>query len=313
MKVFKITAIGTLVLLLTTGFGIMAQGGKMPEKLRIGTKLSISDMTPEKLAEVKAAGISCVETSFGTLFNKDTRSFTLSDEEIIRRVKQAKLDADLAGVEIWSIHMPFSQFIDLSLADEQKRQKTVKIHTKGVEFCSILKPKYVLFHPSWHLNLNERELRKTQFIKSVTELNAVVKKIQSTMVIENMLGTELLLANCKRERPLFRTVEEAVELMGRIPEDVYSAIDLNHIKNPENLILAMGARLKTLHVADGDGLDERHYFPCSGQGQNNWTAILAALDKVNYNGPFMFESAYKDLKDLATCYQSLYTSFISNK
>ncbi len=81
-----------------------------------------------------------------------------------------------------------------------------------------------------------------------------------------MLGFDLLV-DAKRERPLMRTVEEAVELMNRLPEDIYSAIDMNHIKYPEKLILAMGKRLKSVHIADGTGKQENHFFPCSGQGQ----------------------------------------------
>ncbi len=86
------------------------------------------------------------------------------------------------------------------------------------------------------------------------------------MVIENMLGYELV-RNEQHERPLGRTVEEVKLIMKQLPKNVYSAIDMNHIDNPELLIQAMGKRLKSVHIADGDGRHECHYMPnpCSGK------------------------------------------------
>src|SRR5690606_24850002 len=129
------------------------------------------------------------------------------------------------------------------------------------------------------------------------ELNKVVQSMGATMVIENMLGPNLLLDNGKLERPLCRTVEEMVDVMSRMPEEIGAAVDMNHIKEPEKLVLALGSRLKHVHIADGDGEDERHFLPCSSEGNNDWTAILAALDKVGYSGPFMFESKYENIGD----------------
>jgi hypothetical protein len=34
-----------------------------------------------------------------------------------------------------------------------------------------------------------------------------------------------------------------VEIMDLMPADVYAAIDMNHIKNPERLIAALGSRI----------------------------------------------------------------------
>ncbi|ACU03602.1 family 20 glycosylhydrolase [Pedobacter heparinus] len=283
------------------------QSSSAPKRLRIGYSIPIDKITPESMAYAKANGIACIETFLGPYVDT-ARNFKFTDEQITAKIKAAKKAADDAGIEIWSVHMLFGKRIDISLPDEAERQKVMELHKKILGFCSILKPKLILFHPSWYLGLNERELRKSQMIKSAVEMNKVVKAINATLVIENMLGPELLV-DARRERPLCRTVEETVEIMNRLPADIYSAIDLNHIKNPERLIDAMGERVKTLHVADGTGRAENHFFPCSGQGQNDWVAIFTALAKVNYNGPFMYESAYKDAKDFKSCYETLYQSF----
>lgn len=273
--------------------------------LKIGYSVGIDNVTLEKMKDAKAAGIDCIEVSLSQFVDKQNLTFLKTDEEIEAVCRTANKAAVEAGIEIWSVHMPFSKEIDLSLVDEDKRLAVVALHQKVLSFCKLISPKIILFHPSYFLALNERELRKKQLIKSAIALNQSVKKINATMVIENMTGFELVMADGKRERPLMRTVEETVELFDRLPKDVYSAVDLNHIIAPEKLVLAMGKRLKTIHVADGDGKAEKHFFPCDAKGENDWKAIMKALDHVGYKGPFMYESKAPTLKDYKSCYLKL--------
>lgn len=280
--------------------------------LKIGYGLGINNFTAEKLKYAKSVGVTYVEASGMGTFLDANRKFRLSDEEIIKKLTAAKKAADEAGIKVWSVHMPFGQNIDLSILNEADRQDVVAKHIKLVNFLKILEPEIILFHPSYYLGLNERDMRKSQLIKSSIALDEAVRGIKATMVLENMLGPELMASNGK-ERPLMRTVEETVEIFARLPRSIYSAIDMNHIKNPEKLIRAMGSRMKTVHIADGTGAAENHFFPCSGEGKNNWNAILAALDEVGYTGPFMYESAFEDEKDFTACYQSLYNNYINSK
>lgn len=273
--------------------------------LQIGFSTSITNVTVAKMKAAKAAGIDFIEVSINGFIHKDSLTFLKSEEEIENICSAAKISADLAGVKIWSIHMPFSKNIDLSLMDQTQRSAVIELHKKVINLVKVLNPKVILFHPSYYLGLNERELRKEQLIKSATELNKEVKKIGAMMVLENMTGFELVMKDGKRERPLMRTVEETVEIFNRLPKDIYSAIDLNHIAAPEKLILALGSRVKTLHVADGFGKAENHFFPCDGLGGNDWGAIMSALNKVNYQGPFMYESKPKDIKEHKECYLKL--------
>lgn len=296
---------------MTTFSAVPADKGT-PKPLRVGYSVTLTGVTPEKMKYAKSVGVDCIETSFAAFIDKQTLSFKFSAAEMTEKVKQAKKAADDAGIEIWSVHMPFGEEIDISLADESQRRKVVELHSRILEFCRILQPKVILFHPSWYLRLNERELRKSRMIESALELNKKVKDIHAIMVIENMLGPKLQ-KDSVYERPLCRSVEETKEIMGRLPDDIYSAIDMNHIKNPQDLIRAMGRRLKSVHIADGNGEKESHFFPCSGQGENNWTDILSALEEAHYTGPFMYESHFKDVKDMKECYDSLYQKFITAK
>ncbi|MGH9369899.1 MAG: TIM barrel protein [Vicinamibacterales bacterium] len=49
----------------------------------------------------------------------------------------------------------------------------------------------------------------------------------------------------------------------------------------------VGARIVNTHVADNDGLDERHWLP--GRGVVQFIPLVRALEDVGYPGPFTFE------------------------
>lgn len=282
------------------------------QRMRVGYSIALSRVTAEKMEYIKSVGIESIEVG-GMGYLIDGRyNFTKSDQEIQKLMLSAKKAADDAGIEIWSIHMPFGAEIDLSMIDENERKRVVEGHTRLLSFLEILEPEIILFHPSYYLDpANQRELRKFKFVNSATELDHAVRSIGSIMVIENMLGFDLMAG--ERERPLMRTVEETVELFNRLPKTIHSAVDMNHIKYPERLIRAMGSRLKSIHIADGTGKAENHWLPCTGQGENDWMDIMSALYEVGYTGPFMFECQFNDEKDLTDCYKSLYNSFIKSQ
>ena len=283
---------------------------ELPQKLRVGTTISVfgglDGLTYENLKKAKESGIDCIEISLTGYVNGDNPILDAELKEIFRQVKK---DADAAEIEIWSIHMPYGADCDPSHVDEEIRLKSLEFYKRNLDVVSVLKPKVILFHPSWRLGLNERPERIAQFTRSAVELNNAVKEIEAIMVVENLLGYELL-RNSETERPLGRTVEEMIEIMSVVPSDVYAAIDMNHIKNPERLIGALGSRIKSVHICDGNGEKECHYLP--GRGDNNWDLILLALDKAGYTGPFLYEikgNQVESFEDLKTCYDSLYNSY----
>ena len=166
-----------------------------PPRLKVGSSSGIfgpvTNWTYETFAEAKRAGIDAIEISASTLFlNKEMTD----DRQIEARCRQLKRDLKRAGIEIWSVHMPFGREIDLSQTDEAVRQRSVELHRRVLRFCKILSPRIVLFHPSWYLGHGERDARIAQLVRSVGELLPDVKKIGARVVIENMLGYELVLS-----------------------------------------------------------------------------------------------------------------------
>ena len=100
-----------------------------PPRLKVGSSSGIfgpvTNWTYETFAEAKRAGIDAIEISASTLFlNKEMTD----DRQIEARCRQLKRDLKRAGIEIWSVHMPFGREIDLSQTDEAVRQRSVYSH-----------------------------------------------------------------------------------------------------------------------------------------------------------------------------------------
>ena len=93
-----------------------------------------------------------------------------------------------------------------------------------------------------------------------------------------------------------------------------AAVDTNHIDNPELLISALGRRVRTIHVSDGDGRSECHELPGQGRGDNDWTAILKALyEDAHYRSVFMYEVKKAEFPQLKACYDRLYEQYVQSK
>lgn len=114
---------------------ISAFAGEPVPRLRVGSSSGIfgpvGNWTYETFAEAKKAGIDAVEISASKLFlDKE-----MTDESRIEaRCRQLKRDLKRAGIEIWSVHMPFGKEIDLSQTDEAIRRKSVELHRAPVAF-----------------------------------------------------------------------------------------------------------------------------------------------------------------------------------
>ena len=285
----------------------------VPDKHKIGYSLSVNSFNDDKLSYVKSVGVDYVEASGITSFFDSNGYINKTEEELEDIFTKAKATLDRNEISVWSVHMAYGEKVDISAVSESQRREIVDNHVKLLKYIKLLKPKFILFHPSYYIEPNQRDKHISQLIKSLEVLNEEVKKAGSTLVVENMLGPELMKGDV--ERPLMRTVEETRDVFNRLPKDIGLAVDMNHIKNPENLIRAMGNKLMTVHVADGSGEAENHYMPnpCSNQGKNDWVEIFKALYDVGYDGVFLYESTkFEDEKEFKECYDKLFQNYVNH-
>ncbi len=290
--------------------------GRLPKKYSVGTTLGaiggFDKLSYKTLNKLKYSGVDCIEISLSGLVNGDK---PIPLPELKKRFEKVKKSADKAGIQIRSIHMPYDYDSEISYPDEKKRKENLKRVRKYLDAVSVLKPEYILFHPAGAPGVihGRRHEHIAAVIKSVKELNPIVKKMGAHILIENLRGPHLMRKN-GYERGLGRTVEEMVQIMDMMPDDVYVCVDLNHITEPEKLIMAVGPRIRSLHVSDSDGKRDRHWMP--GKGKNNWPAIIEALYKVGYEGPWLYELKTEELDGssvyaiLPTMYDWCYRSYL---
>ena len=287
-------------------------GDSIPQRLELGTTIGplggLKKLSYSNLRNLRNSDMRHIEVSLTGLVNGDN---PMSEKELQKRFRKLKHDADSAGINIWSIHMPYGIDYDASSTDEKKRRACEAKYRKYIDLVSVLEPEYILFHPSASsITPGCRTEHISQAVKTISNLNKDVKRIGAAIVVENLRGPHLLRPD-GTERGLGRTVDEMCTLMDALPGDIYAAVDLNHIANPEKLIRALGGRVKSLHVSDSDQTRDCHFLP--GRGTNDWPEIIAALYETGYDGPWLYEIKQKEVEvygEMTSAYNWAYRSYL---
>jgi len=149
-----------------------------------------------------------------------------------------------------------------------------------ISLCEYIKPEKLVIHASFEpVPENERAQR----FEACKESLAVL--VKTAAVYNARLTVECLPRTC-----LGNTSSEILDLINAI-DGLEVCCDVNHLlqETPQEFIKRVGSPITTLHISDYDGVDERHWLP--GQGIINWNNVLDSLVNIEYQGPFMFESA----------------------
>lgn len=64
----------------------------------------------------KAIGVKYVEVAFNQCYRG------VPVDEVIPRIKEMKAKIDSADIEVWSIHLPFSRTLDISVLDDRLKE-----------------------------------------------------------------------------------------------------------------------------------------------------------------------------------------------
>lgn len=195
----------------------------------------------------------------------------------------AKLAAEY-GINIWSFHLPFVPFetLDLSSLYKAKRDYTVDSLSEIIKRGAQIGADKFIIHPSGEpIDLSERGERIKYSRESISRLADVAEKCGGVMCVEDLPRTCI---GHSIEEMQFLTAED---------ERLKICFDTNHItvEKPEEVIEALGEKIVTLHVSDFDFNDEKHWMP--GEGDVNWKNVTAALEKIGYNGVWMYELGFK--------------------
>lgn len=228
--------------------------------------------TPEKLTEIRAAGIGHVEVVFNYFWRN------APENECYTRAYRVRAMLEEAGLKVWSCHLPFSRRLDISVADPALREENVLLMERMIRLAAIFRPQRLVLHPSSEpIADDERETRLQNSANSIGRLALAAREIGAVLCIENLPRT------C-----LGRDSGEIMRLVGDYPE-VMVCFDSNHLLQEEHahFFETVGSRIGTIHASDYDRLDERHWLP--GEGVIDWPDFLRRLRASGYKGVFMHE------------------------
>jgi sugar phosphate isomerase/epimerase len=228
------------------------------------------------MEEYSRGGVQCIELSF-------SYNYFYGELDLINRAADIAADAADAGLELWSIHLPFSGELDISHPDAARRNFAMQTNGELIEAAAGAGVKVAVVHPSSEpIPDAARRERLERSRDNLRILADMAKRAGMRLAVENLPRT--CLGNHSRDILYLLEVD-----------DLYAAYDTNHLLIQDNVefIGAVGDRIITLHVSDYDFIDERHWLPL--EGKNDWKAIVAALDAAGYDGPWMYEVSSKGM------------------
>ena len=231
----------------------------------------------EDLKAVKAAGINCIELSYRYEEYLEVLDFPNRAEEYAK-------NAALAGLGIWSIHLPFSRQWDISSTDAEIRNQIIETNKRLIQAAGRIGIQTAVLHPSSEpIAQEEREKRLQLSREAILELQKTAAQAGVVLAVENLPRTCL----CNQ-------ADEMIRLLDGTGATV--VFDTNHSLQQDNVtflkaLAKAGLTVQSLHISDYDGVDERHRLP--GIGINPWNSILDTLEEIGYRGPLMYEVSQK--------------------
>ena len=254
-----------------------------------------TDFSLESMIQNRQGGLEYIEVTMNNVIGKDTAG-------VLDRAAALKARIDSSGLKIWSVHMPYSRKIDISLADSTKRADVVSYMADMMRVAEVLKPQYIVLHPSSEpIAPDERAERLACSHESIGLLAPVAKEIGAVLCIENLPRT------C-----LGQNGQEMMYLIDGYDE-VGLCFDTNHLlyQSHEDFLNSIGkGKIKTVHISDYDFADERHLLP--GVGKIDWKPLWDGIRANGYKGIFMYE-CYGEPSELAHARDILTGAFVPEK
>ena len=153
--------------------------------------------------------------------------------------------------------------------------KVMDIMKKCISQAAKIGIETIVTHPSFEPNDAESRRDKMDCsIENMSILSKFCKNLGAVLTVEDLPRT--CLGNCS---------EEIIEFLNSV-DDLMFCFDTNHVTAQKNedfldelIKHHFQGRVRTIHVSDYDGIDERHRLPFDGT--NNWEEIVSKLKSLN--------------------------------
>ena len=229
-----------------------------------------ADITREDFAEMKNAGIDCIEVS-----PKAEQYDTILDFDRLKAL------ADEFDITMRSFHQRFSVEYDISSTDENIRTSAVAYYEKFISDAARVGIKIHVVHASSEpIEDEDRAAHIASAKKSLAELAEYAAQYDSVIAVEDLPRS--CLGNCSADMLELTSADDRLMI----------CFDTNHLlsENIADFIRATAHKYITVHFSDYDFINERHWLP--GEGDINWCELMDTLDEMGYEGPVLYELGF---------------------
>ncbi len=251
---------------------------------------------------IKEAGFDCVDFNFDeylhcTMVERGEINAVLDRpvEEVWEDFKMHKRAAAECGLIFEQMHAPFP--LRQKGADEVNA-KMLRITKNCIDICARMGGRYLVVHPVTLAYACSKKEEHDFNMEMYQELIPMAKKCG--ICLENMFIDQKAHLT---EGACSDFVEAAAwidELNGIAGEEIFGfCFDVGHAnilgKNLYQSVLALGGRLKILHIHDNDGVSDLHTMPYTfarswNPAATDWEGFLRGLREIKYEGVINFET-----------------------
>jgi len=253
--------------------------------------MMVGDNYEDELRKLKKSGFDyfsfCGGFSDGMLSRRTEKELY----KIREKVKNSK-------VKLFSVHLLYPIFYPL----EDSVEQAVKRNKKLIHQASILGTKLVNAHLCMTPDLKEipKKIGYKEFtyrsIQAIKELCQFAGQYDITLSLENQGWMPMPWRWRQKKISFIASITYLRELIGQVGEsNLGICLDTGHANlcgiHIREAILEAGNFLINTHLNDNFGFSDLHLPP--GIGTINWPEVIAALDKISYPNPMIFEAGIK--------------------
>ncbi len=176
----------------------------------------------------------------------------------------------------------------LKNSDNEEYNLNLRALKRSIEICNILNIDRIVVHPCTSEMFSVEELYEYNKM-FYGDLLKVAEKYNIMLLAENMPANSLHFSLGKEMRDFLEFIDHP--LLGACWDTAHGNIDLVARKKGQyENIIALGDKLKGVHISDNFGDSHHHSWPFAGV--INFDSVVQGLLDVNFDGYFTFEASY---------------------
>ena len=251
---------------------------------------------------IRRAGLNTYLTNTSLYSMEVNNFFSQSAGELENFFAPHKKAAEIAGIRINQMHMPYPSFIPNATENINNYLMRI-VAPKSLEICAFFDCPYIVVHGfklARVLGTEAAEWEQTE--RFLDMLAPLARELNITICIENIytnIGDHIMEGPCCDVRKAVARIDRMNEKYGA--EVLGFCFDTGHANligiDFEEFITTLGDRLKVLHIHDNDGIGDLHQIPFTfsrsreNMSSTDWDGFIRGLQNVHFDKVLSFETA----------------------